>query len=259
MRAPIVAILLLLPATMFAEKVTLRIPEFSEPIRISLTGSLPNGQGFNSITVHANGHLATFHPHNAVACAPSDKEVRKQDITWDHIGGMKLDSSLCFYVGQFGETPARHTVLAFVSEGGASDAAPVLVIGFNADGIPYRILEREELDLTSLITKPDGSALLIGKPTLSQVMANIDYNPEKDPYATTYDPFAVYVIAPGKPAIYSLAQSRTYNIEHYVWAGPKSSESYMVLYNIPGHTKPFVATAHAAETLLAKAKPERKK
>jgi hypothetical protein len=258
MRASLLAALLLSTAVLPAQCATFRVPEFAQPITISLGHNAPNGAGFNTLTIRADGHATTFHPRNAVACAPSVKEDRKKDISRAGIEGMQLDSSLCFFTGQFGADMAKHTLLAFVSEGGASDAAPVLVIGFDANGLPYKVLERDELDLTSLISKPDGSALLIGKPTLSQVMASLDYNSHKDPYATTYDPFAVYIITAGKPATYSLVESRSYNVEHYVWAGPKSSESYSVLYNIPGHSKPFGASAREADEILSRAEKERK-
>ena len=194
-----------------------------------------------------------------MACAPSDTVERKKALSWAGIEGMRLDASLCFYVGEFGSGTSKHSILAFVSEGGASDAAPVFVIGFNTNGIPYKALERDEFDLTALVSKADGSALLIGKPTLSQVIAKPDYDSRKDAYATTYDPFAVYVITPNMSATYSLQESRRYNIEHYVWAGPKSSESYAVLYNIPGHIKPFGTPAGNASKLLARAELERKK
>jgi hypothetical protein len=258
MRTTVVAAFLLLTVSMVAQHAIVHVPESAEPIRISLGNSKQGTVGLNSIAIYANGHAVTFHPRNAIACAPASKEARKQDISWAQIGGMKLDDSLCFFRGQFGAEGKRHTILVFVSEGGASDAAPVFVIGFDENGLPYKLLERDELDLTSLISEPDGSALLIGKPTLSQVMAPLDCDPHKDPYATTYDPFAVYVLNSGKPAVYSLSESRDYNLEHYVWAGPKASESYAVLYNIPGHTRPFGASAQKADDILRRARQERK-
>lgn len=258
MRAARIAVVPLLIGSAIAQRATLRIPESSEPVRISLQNIAPNKSGFTSILIRANGQTVTFHPRNAIACAQATKEERKGDITWAEIEGMRLDDSLCFYVGDFGEGSAKHTLLAFRSEGGASDAAPVFVIGFKADGTPYKVLERDEFDLTSLTTSPDGSALLIGKPTLSQVMAKIDYDSRKDPYATTYDPYAVYVIGANQPAAYSLQESRVYNLQHYVWAGPKSSEEYSVLYNIPGHIKPFVLTDQKANEALKRAERERK-
>ena len=258
MRASLLATLLLYTSALSAQRATLRVPEFEQPITISLGDSAPSGDGFNSVTIHAGGHATTFHPRNPIACAAPNKEDRKRDISWAGVEGMRLDGSLCFYVGQFGANGSKHTILLFVSEGGASDAAPVLVIGFHVDGVPYKLLERDELDVASFINRPDGSALLIGKPTLSQVIAPLGYDPRRDPYATTYDPFAVYIITPDKPATYSLAESRSYNVKHYVWAGPKSSESYSVLYNIPGHSEPFVASAREANEILGGAEKERK-
>jgi hypothetical protein len=258
MRAPLLAVPLLFTTATVAQHAILRVPESAEPVRISLRSGTRKDVGFTSITINANGRAITFHPRNATACVPATKEERMGDISWAGINGMKLDSSLCFYVGQFGTDVAKHTLLAFVGEGGASDAAPVFIIGFDTSGTPYKALERGELDLTSLISREDGSALVAGKPTLSQVMAPLNYDPHKDAHATTYDPFAVYVVTPGNVAVYSLEESRKYNLEHYVWAGPKSSESYLVFYNIPGHAKPFGAKKEEANALLARAGQDRK-
>lgn len=259
MKAPLLTAFLLLVNALVAQHVTLRIRESAEPINISFKKNEPTGGGFRSIVIRSNGRETTLRARNVMACAPASKDERKRDISWSYIEGMRLDGSLCFYVGEFGVDTAKHTILAFVSEGWASDAAPVIVIGFNTSGLPYKVIERDELDLTSLVSKPDGSALLIGKPTLSQVIAPLDYDSHKDPYATTYDPFAVYVVSPNRLATYSLSESRRYNVEHYVWAGPKSSESYAVLYNIPGHSKPFGVAADKASAILSRAAQEAKK
>ena len=259
MRASLLTAFLSLAHALVAQHITLRVHEAAAPIKISIKGDADKSAGFRSIVVSSNGHETTFRARNVMACAPASSEERSKDISWSGIEGMRLDASHCFYVGKFGSGTAKHSILAFVSEGSASNAAPVFVIGFNTNGIPYKALERDELDLTSLVSNSDGSALLIGKPTLSQVIAKPDYDSRKEPYATTYDPFAVYVVTPNRSATYSLPESRRYNVEHYVWAGPKSSESYAVLYNIPGHSKPFSVAADKASTMLSRAAQERKK
>ena len=73
------------------------------------------------------------------------------------------------------------------------------------------------------------------------------------PYATTYDPYAVYIVQPDKPAAYSLAETRKYNQAHYVWAGTHSREDVGVLFNLPGHHGPVLSTpAHIDEILTGK-------
>jgi len=75
-------------------------------------------------------------------------------------------------------------------------------------------------------------------------------NSSKAPYATTYDPYSVYIVQVEGSADYSLAASRKYNQVHYVWAGPHSREDFAVFYNVPGHTKPFGASATQLDKLL---------
>jgi hypothetical protein len=137
-----------------------------------------------------------------------------------------------------------------MGEGIASDACAMLLIGFDTKGQPYKLLEKETMEVTSFLKQAGKSALIVGKPTLSQVVGNID-NPTSGPYATTYDPFAVNVLpaTPGK-AVYSLEESRLYNQQHYVWAGSHSSETTFVYYNIPKHPKPFAAPASDVNKLV---------
>lgn len=77
-------------------------------------------------------------------------------------------------------------------------------------------------------------------------------NGSTKPYATTYDPRAVYLIQPDAVAQYNLAASKTYNQQHYVWAGPSMSEQIAVIYNYPGHPNPFAVSDKRAQTLFAR-------
>lgn len=249
MRALLLATCSLLATAAVAQHATLRIPESAEPIKISLASNTQNSSEFTSITIRADGHTVTFHPRNPIACAPAAGEDRKRDISWFGIQGMKLDGSLCFYIGQFGAGAAEHTLLAFISEGGASDAAPVFVIGFGTEGTPYKVLERDELDLTALKSIDTNSAIIIGSPTLSEMVYGNAHD-EPKPYATTYDPFAVYLVRSGQPAAFSLTETRRYNLENYVWRGSKMSEDWAVVYNLPGHPKRFLVPTNEVDTLF---------
>jgi len=172
---------------------------------------------------------------------PGDPQAGTPDF---NVPNLPFDKSRYFRIGHYTDAIGEHTLLFFMGEGIASDTCAMLVIGFDTKGQPYKLLEKETMEVTSLLQQADGKpALIVGKPTLSQVVGNID-NPTSGPYATTYDPFAVYVLpaTPGK-AVYSLEESRLYNQQHYVWAGPHSSETTFVYYNIPKHRKPFAAPA----------------
>ena len=124
------------------------------------------------------------------------------------------------------------------------------MLGFSADGTPYKVLESKEFDPTSFQQTYNGDALIVGKASLSQVMAGDGSNNSKTPYATTYDPFSVFIIHNLSKAEYSLAESRKYNQEHYVWAGPRTREDYAVLYNLPSHRRLMGAPASRVAALL---------
>ena len=253
------AFFLLLCSSLAAQEATIRIPESREPVRIVLSQPVPQFGTFQSVIVRVGGHATTFRTRNGVACAPKDTDERKHDLDWSEIEGMQLDRSLCFHRAEYGSGEEKHTILAFIGHGGASDAGPAFLIGFKSDGMPYKVLERNELDISAFIPNDaDGSVHIVGFPTLSQVSYGEGYNGSKEPYATTYDPRAVYVVRPGDAAKYSLEESRAYNLKHYVWAGPMVSERYAVIYNYPGHAKPFGAPEKKAAELLDKLKEQPK-
>jgi len=257
MKFVVTSLLIILPAALPAQRAVIHIPETKDAVTILLSQPAKDDQGFTVLTIRVNGHANIFHPKNPLACAPSDIETRKNDLDWADIKGMPLDHSLCFHHAEYGNK-AKHTVLAFMSHGYASDAGPTFLVGFQADGTPYKALERDELDLFAFEpSTSDETAQIIGFPTLSQVMFGDGGNGSKAPYATTYDPRAVYVMSPGAPAKYSIEESRLYNQQHYVWAGPTVSENYSVVYNYPGRDKPFGIPAKQAATLFAKL-PEKK-
>ncbi len=88
-------------------------------------------------------------------------------------------------------------------------------------------------------------------------MAGDGFAGDEGPYATTYDPFAVYIVQRMGDSVYSSDASRSYNLEHYVWAGPHSREDYAVVYNLPGHPKPFGTPASRLDTIMSKRKVAR--
>ena len=120
--------------------------------------------------------------------------------------------------------PGATTVFALFGSGEGSDPQQLTLVGFDATGYP-RLLFRGEFDLADVTDLDgDGTPEIVGKPSLSQAYGKC---------SATYDPFAVYRLAAGKPR-YDLALSRKYNEAHYVWAGPKMSEEIEVKTCPPG-------------------------
>jgi hypothetical protein len=231
----------------FAQTVKVLLPETGT--EAALVFNHPNRFGdFRTFAIVSNKKRTTFTPRNPILRVPESAEAKQQRGIWTDIAGLKLDSSRFFLIGHYTTGARPHTLLFLLGQAGIG-AAPVLVIGFSDDGQPIKVLESSALDVTSLETATDG-AKIIGKTSLSEVMGGDGGNGSKKPYATTYDPFYVYVVHPPSPATYSLEASRSYNQKHYVWAGPHFRDDYGVLYNIPGHAKPFGAPGSKVDSLL---------
>jgi hypothetical protein len=234
----------------FAQQTAFRLPETGQDITLSFHPVSGRKDSFDSIDVISTGKHFHFSAKNTVARIPSNAEARRLDGFRVDIPGLRLHPSRYFLVGKYGADSDVHTLLFFVGLVGASNAAPSLVLGFSATGDPYKVLERVYLDVSSFQPTTDGTALIVGKETLSQVMAGDGGNGSTKPYATTYDPFSVFTVQPTRKAEYSLVESRTYNQAHYVWAGPKSREDYAVFYNLPHHPKLVGAPASCIDALL---------
>jgi hypothetical protein len=234
----------------FAQHAALVLPETEK--RISLRFEPTSGaQGnFRSIHIDSEGRSFHFVPRTPIARIPETSEETLRTGLWDKVSGLKLDISRYFFHGEYSVDSKPHTLLFFVSEAGASDAGPLFVLGFSTDGTPYKVLERDEFDLYRFQSTGEGSALIIGKATMSQVMGGDGSNGSKTPYATTYDPFSVFVVHGLSQAQYSLSASAKYNQAHYVWAGPHSREDYAVIYNLPGHPNIMGAPASRVDALL---------
>jgi hypothetical protein len=228
---------------------TIHPPELPQPIQL-IFESTNSGGDFTRIRFRSTESTYTISSAYDLRRlnAPGDPRADTPDF---RVPNLPFDNSRYFRIGRYTDANGEHTLLFFMGEGYASDACALLVVGFDTKGQPYKLLEKETMEVTSFPRPIDGKpALIVGKPTLSQVLGNID-NPTSGPYATTYDPFAVYVL-PGTPgkAVYSLEESRLYNKQHYVWAGPHSSETTFVYYNIPEHPKPFAAPASDLNKLI---------
>jgi hypothetical protein len=232
-----------------AQSVNFTLPETGHLISLTFRHDTDSIDSFRALDINSAGkhfHLTA----KSIARIPATSDERHNRGFWIDIPGLKLDPARYFLVGKYGTDSDKHTLLFFVSEAGASDAAGLLVIGFSATGDPYKVLERDYFDVTSFQSTNDDAGFIVGKETLSQVMGGDGFNGSTKPYATTYDPFSVFRVRPESKAAYSLTESRTYNQKHYVWAGPKSREDYAVLYNLPHHPKPVGAPASRVGTLL---------
>jgi hypothetical protein len=233
-----------------AQRANFTLPETGKVVTISFEPASARTDSYTSVDVISAGNRFHFFAKNTMAQFAATAEERRADGSAIDIPGLKLHPSRYFLVGKYGTDTEVHSLLFIVGLAGASDAAPLLVLGFSATGNPYKVLEREHLDVTSFQSVPDGTALIVGKETLSQVMAGDGGNGSTKPYATTYDPFSVFTVATEDKAEYSLVESRTYNQKHYVWAGPKSREDYAVFYNLPHQSKLVGAPASRIDALL---------
>ncbi|RSL16163.1 hypothetical protein EDE15_1673 [Edaphobacter aggregans] len=249
-------LLLLLSASQLAlaQRATFTLPETGQVITFSFHPVSDPSDNFDSVDVTSADKHFHFPAKNTVARFPATAKERRAEGFWIDIPGLKLHPSRYFLVGNYGTATDVHSLLFFVGAAYASEASPLLVLGFSATGEPYKVLERQYLDVTSFQLAPDGTPLIVGKDALSEVMRGDGGNGSAKPYATTYDPFSVFTLRSGEKAVYSLEESRNYNLKHYVWAGPHSREDFAVFYNIPGHPKPLGAPISRAETLLGGSK-----
>jgi hypothetical protein len=243
------AIIVFLTLPALAQRATITIPETGKSIVLSFEPAPQTNNDFQSIHVKAEGKSFTFVTRNPIARIPDTPGERLQRGLWDKVSGLQLDPSRFFFRGEYTADSKPHTLLFFVSQPGI-EAAPLFVLGFSDDGTPYKVLERNALDLSHFKGDDQGNAVIIGKATMSQVMYGDGSNGSKTPYATTYDPFSVFIVHASSFAEYSLTESQSYNQQHHVWAGPESREDYAVIYNLPGHSKPFGAPASHIDTLL---------
>jgi hypothetical protein len=231
-----------------AESVNFSLPETNKLISFTFQSKPGGNSSFRSFQVDSAGKHFNF-----IARNPIERRALGIDIP-----GLKLHPSRYFLVSKYGADADPHTLLFFISEAGASDADALLVIGFSTSGDPFKVLELDHLDVTSLKSTPDGTGLIVGKETLSQVMDGDGFNGSTKPYATTYDPFLVFIVHPDDKAVYSLAVSRSYNQKHYVWAGSHSREDYAVLYNLPAHHGLVGAPTSRIPALLGEPRNEAK-
>lgn len=148
--------------------------------------------------------------------------------------GISIDRTGYFLRSGYHTNIGDRPLLLFLGWPYASDPGSLLIFGFRSDCTPYLVFHSDNFELQSLQTDSSGYSVLVGKHSLSQVMAGADgaWLTGK-PYATTYDPYSVYKIglAVEAKAIYSLQGSQSYNQAHYCWAGPKMSEAKAVVYN----------------------------
>jgi hypothetical protein len=234
------------------ESVNFSLPETNKLLSFTFHSKPGGNISFRSFQVDSEGKHFNFTARTPIARIPANLKERRA-LGYD-IPGLKLHPSRYFFVGRYGTDADSHTLLFFISEAGASDAAALLIIGFSTSGDPYKVLERDYFDVTSLQSTPDGTGLIVGKETLSQVMGGDGFNGSTKPYATTYDPFSVFIVHPEGKAVYSLVVSRSYNQKHYVWAGSHSREDYAVLYNLPEHHGLVGAPTSRVQALLGESR-----
>jgi hypothetical protein len=226
---------------------TLHLPETNANISIHVTLQPGFDKSFHAIQFRIDGRIYRLIAKSDLQYLSKPEGPGLQPA--DPIRGLALDPSRLFFLAHYIADAKPHTLLFFIGDAGASDAAPVLVVGFHEDGSPYKVLELDQFDTSNFTQLDDGSPVVIGKATLSQAYSEAT---KDSVYATTYDPYAVYIVHPNEPAEYSLAESKRYNQLHYVWAGTKSREDIAVVFHAKGHNKPFIVPAKDVGKVLPK-------
>lgn len=243
--------------------VQVKIAELAEPVEMELqfypytedegdfSSPTEGRQFFTKLLFTVNGKVHEIRSKYTLMSLAPPHHPRQVNDDFD-TPGLPFDPSRFFRSGEYQDLDGQHTLLFFEGWAYASDPGSVVVIGFCKTGEPYVVLESEMLEVSEFLPGHDDTPTRIGgHPSFSEVVAGDGGNGSKAPYALTYDPLAVYVLstATGK-ATYSLQESRTYNEEHYVWAGSRVSEDYAVLYNIPGHNRSFGASTNEAKKIV---------
>jgi hypothetical protein len=234
-----------------AQSTRLRLAETNSTITLSFVPDKQFPEDFRSIIFHSSGTTTRLTAHDQIIRIPATRQERKDAFTWSaNAPGVMIDPSRYFMVGKYTVNAKPHTLLFFLSDAAASDAAPLLIIGFSDQGKPFKVFERPyEL---AAVEQTDAGALMKGSESISQAICAT--GDPKAPSSTTYDPYSVFLIQPDAKPIYLLKASRDYNLKHYVWAGPYASESVSVISNLPGHPKMFAASNARADHLMAKIK-----
>jgi len=239
--------LVALPLLAAAQSASLLLRETGSTITLSFLHDKEFPEDYRSIMFRTSGRTTTITGHDLIHRIPATLNERKSFLWVAETPSMKLDPSRFFMVGQYIVDAKPHTLLFFFSQGYASDAAPLLIVGFTEDGRPVKVFERE-YELKSFEQGENG-ALIIGKETVPQT--ECDRADPKAPSSTTYDPYSVFLLRPDAKPLYLLDASRDYNRKHYVWAGPVMREDYAVIRNLPGHSRLIAVPASRADHILS--------
>lgn len=213
-------------------KATIQFAENSESGYKALEFDTPSG----------HVHLGLRNPVN---CLP-----KKRGVFAHEISGMQMTSSQCLFIGKYKKNGTAHTLLLLTGGGGITypDAPEnTVIIGFDAKGKPYKVLELDAFEPTALVDSSTGPQIE-GWPDSHEGFCGHDPAPN----VATYDPAAVYVIDTTGHAQWNGAETEAYNRAHYVWAGPRPSEKIKVFEKFPGHDGPFIPSAKEAELLMHK-------
>ncbi len=165
-------------------------------------------------------------PHHATATGASGKSLRidLQDgfaTTKDALNQGDLSpagpSAYVFSDARLKDR-AGHPILIVFGVAEASDPGAMRVVGETANGDPRLLLVEDTFALTG-VERVGGESRLIGLRSLSQLAGRC---------VSSYDPFSIFTLGADGRFHYSLALSKAYNLNHYIWAGPKSTEAISV-------------------------------
>jgi len=160
--------------------------------------------GGRATTISLNGGLA------AVSDAISTKALADRNT---------LHSKYLFATDALKDRASGDRLLVVFGAAEDPDPYAIRVLHVAANGRVQTLYSNEAFELTGIADlNKDGVPELIGRPSWSQMDAKC---------LSTYDPTAVLRLSGGQ-YVDDEKLSKTYNIAHYVWAGPKSREDIAV-------------------------------
>ena len=227
---------------------TLRLAETNTTIKISYKPvAVGHPEIFRTLYFAIGSHKYLISSPYELSYFPKDEDLGIHPR--DAVHGLTMDPRRFFFTGRFTVGTIAHTLLFFVGSYGIN-GAPLFVVGFHPDGSPYKVLALKQFNLTGFLPQTARSPSIVGKKYLSEVMAGNGGSGSRSTYATTHDPFSVFLVPPEGLARFSLIESKRYNQQHYVWAGPNSRSDYAVTFNKPNHSQPFGTLAKDLDAAL---------
>ena len=153
--AALATLLALASPAAFAQHASISVPTVGA-VSLEFKPALADPRGFASIEISSAGHKVRFTPRTPIARIPSNREEILSSGLPSSVPGLSVDPSRLFFRGQFMSDSEPHTLLFFVSEGYASNASPLFVVGFTYMGEPYKVLQHGSHHWQTVVVRSHG-------------------------------------------------------------------------------------------------------